>query len=92
MEHGQNHLECGTMLLLMHAGRDASSVIFYADGVILKYLHVDSVAEACHGLVDTVVHNFIDKMVQSPLGYVTDIHGWALAYCLEPFQYLNTIR
>ena len=76
----------------MHAGGNASAIVFHTDGVILEYLHVDGVAESGHGLVDTVVHHLVDEMVQSPLGNVTDVHGRALAYCLKPFEYLNTVR
>ena len=74
VEHGKHHLKGGAVLLLVHSGRDTASVILYPYGIVGKNPHVDGIAEACHSLVYTVVHNLIDKMVESPLVHISDVH------------------
>ena len=45
--------------------------------------------EACHGLVDRIVYRFVNKMVQTLLTDVANIHGWSFAYSLKTLQYLD---
>ena len=91
VEDGEDHLQGGTVFLLMHARRNAAAVVLHADGVSFEDAHVDGIAETGHGLVDTVVHHFINEVVQAPFGDVADIHRRALADCFESFQHLDTV-
>ena len=91
MEHGEHDLESGTVLLLVHARRDASAVILYAYGIVFKYTDVYRIAEAAHSLVYTVVYYLVHKMMESPFGHVPDIHRRTLADCLESFQHLYAV-
>ncbi len=44
-----------------------------------------------HGLVDAVVHNLIDKMVQTLYRSVADVHGRSLAARAEPLHDLDLL-
>ena len=91
MEDRQDDFQRAAVLLLVHAGRDAAAVVLHPDGIVLEDGDLDVRAEAGHGLVDTVVDDFIDKMVETSFTDVSDIHGGALADRLETFQDLDTV-
>ena len=91
MEDRQDDLERAAVLLLVHAGRDAAAVVLHPHGIVLEDGHLDVRAEAGHRLVDTVVDDFVDKMVETSFTDVSDIHGGALADRLETFQDLDTV-
>ena len=75
----------------MHSGRNTTSVVLHPDRIAFKDTYVNCIAEASHGLVDTVVHDFVDKMMETAFGYVAYIHGRALAHRLKAFKDLDTI-
>ena len=89
MEDGHHYLQCGTMLLRMHSGRDASSVVGDLDGIVGEDGHTDLGAIAGHRLIDTIVNNLINKMMESPLADVTDVHRRSFPHRLKPFQHLD---
>ena len=91
MEDRQDDFQRAAVLLLVHAGRDAAAVVLHPDGIVLEDGDLDVRAEAGHGLVDTVVDDFVDKMVETSFTDVSDIHGGALADRLETFQDLDTV-
>ena len=91
MQHGEHHFQSGTMLLLVHARGDASAVVPDLYRIVLENLHVDAVAEACHGFVDAVVDHLVDEMVETSFRNVSDIHGRALAHRLKTFENLYTV-
>ena len=92
MEDGQNDFESRAVLLLVHSGRDASSVIFYSDGIIFIDSHFDVRTVARERLIDTVVNHLIYKMVQTSFTNISDIHRRPLPYGLKAFKNLNTVR
>ncbi len=77
--------------LALDSYRNASSVILDAYGVVFENGDFDGVAVSSHGLVDTIVDDLIDKMMQAPLPYVSNVHGRSLADRLKPLQDLDTI-
>ena len=91
MEDGKDHLQCGAMLLGMHARGDASSVILYTYGIVFFDGDVDPVAETCHGFVDTVVDHFVHQVMKASLRNVSDIHRRPFPHCLKPFQDLDAV-
>ena len=91
MQNRQDDLKRGAVFLLVHAGRYASPVVSHADGVVRKDLDINSVAEAGHGFIDTVVNHLIYKMMQSPLGDISYIHGRTLADCLQSLKHLYAV-
>ena len=91
VKHRKNHLQGGTMLLFVHTGRDTTSVILYPYGVVRKNAHLYVGTESGHSLIYTVIHHFIYQMMQSPLGYISDIHRWSLSYGLQSLKHLNAV-
>ena len=73
----------------MHAGRDASAIILYADGVVFQDLYVDIRTETGHGLVYTVIYYLVHQVMKAPFSNVSNVHGGALSYGLQAFQNLN---
>ena len=74
MKYGQNHLERAPVLLFVHAGRNASSIVLNPDGIAFEYAYVNGVAIPAHSFVYTVVNHFIYKVVQTSFGNVSNVH------------------
>ena len=74
VKHGEHDLKGASVLLLMHTGRNASSVVPDRDRIVRIDKDLYMGAEACKGLVYTVVNHLIYQMVESSLTYVSDIH------------------
>ena len=74
MEDCQYDLEGRPVLLRMHSGRNASSVILDSDGVILINGNFDMITVSGHSLVDTVVNYLIYKMMKTSDTDVSNIH------------------
>ena len=90
MEDGHDNLQGGTMLLGMHACRDASPVVRHPDRVVGKYSHVNLVAITGHCLVDTIIDDLIHQMMKTPLSDIADVHGGSFPHSLKAFQNLDT--
>ena len=52
----------------------------------------DMVAEAGHRLIDGVVHDLDDQVVEAALVRAADVHAWAAANRLQPFEDLDIAR
>ena len=91
MQHGKHHFEGRTVLLGMHAGGDASAIVLHTHRVVLEDLYVDGVAEAGHGLVDTVVDHLIDQVMESAFRDVAYVHRRSLADRFESFEHLYAV-
>jgi hypothetical protein len=89
VQHGENHFQGAPVLFLVHAGRDASAIILYTDGVVFQDFDIDVRAEAGHGFVNTVVYYFVYQVVKASLSNVTNVHGGTLSYGLQALQDLN---
>jgi hypothetical protein len=46
----------------------------------------DGVAMACERFIDGIIYDFVDQVMQTPLGRVADIHAWTFSNSLQPFQ------
>ena len=91
MEHRQNDFQGRTLLLLVHARGDTTTIVEHADGVTFQNIYCNPIAIASHGLVDRVVNYFVNQVMQAPEMNVADVHGRAFAHCLKAFQNLNLI-
>ena len=91
MEHGIHHLQGGPAGLGLDVHGDAPAVVGDGDGVARVDGDGDVLAVARQGLVDGVVHNLIDKVVQTRRGGGADIHTGALAHRLQTLQHLNLL-
>ncbi len=74
---------------MVNAYRDAPTVVPHRDHVVLFNGHFDVGAVAGQRFVDGVVHNFINQMMQTPLGGGADIHTRPLSDGLQPLQNLD---
>lgn len=89
VEHGHYDFECALVQLLVLVNGDASAIVLYGATAISIDGHFHFGAEACHGLVDTVVYSLVDEVVKSFLANVTNVHGRTFAHGLKTLQYLN---
>ncbi|GAG78886.1 unnamed protein product, partial [marine sediment metagenome] len=60
--------------LLMNTDGYPPAVINHADTVVVVNDHVNEVAKACHGFINTVIDNFIDQMMQAGNINISNIH------------------
>ena len=89
VQHRQDHLQGGTMLLGVHSRRNTTAVVRHLDGVAFQNTDLNVRTITGQRLVDTVIHHLINQMMQTPLGDITDIHRRSLTNGLKPFQHLN---
>ena len=76
--------------LRVHADRHASSVIFHCTGAIRLQCDIYGIAGTRQMLVHCVVHNLVNKMIQTLSGHASDVHSGSLPYGFESFQNGNT--
>ena len=91
MEHGQYDLEGALVLLFVHVHRNAAAVV--DDGYRVIFVDSDTyiLCITCKGLVDRVVHDFVDKVMKAFGRDVANIHGRAFAHGLQTFEDLDFI-
>jgi len=87
MKHGEYYLECALAIPWHEVDRDAATIVVNSDRTVTVDGHQDEVAETGESFVYGVVHDLVDKMVQSTAIRAADIHGRALAYRSQAFQY-----
>ena len=86
VEHGQDDLGRGALLLFHDADRDATAVVGDADPVVRMDDHGDFVAMAGQCFVDGVVDDLVDEVMQPAGAGRADVHTGSLAHSLEAFQ------
>ena len=69
--------------------RDTATVVLNSDRLILVDCHLDMRAIASHCLVDGVVNSLVDKMMETFLTDVANVHCRTLAHCLKALKYLD---
>ena len=90
MQHGQNHFSGRATFFSVVIGRDPTPVVTYGDRAVGMYGHVNRVTKSGQGLIDGVIHHLEDHVMQaSPVVGITDVHSWAFAYSIQPFQDLD---
>ena len=77
------------MLGGMYVNRNSTSIILNAADVILLESDGNRVAVTGHGLINTVVHYLVHKMVQPIRSGGTNIHTRTLSDSLKPLKNLN---
>jgi hypothetical protein len=82
----------GLPLLLVQVRGDAAAVVDDGDGVVPVDRDIDPVAEPGLGLVDRVVHDFVDEVVKPERRCRADVHRGALANRFEPLEDLDLAR
>ena len=88
---GHDGLERRLAGLLVDVDRDAAAPVLHGDAAVLADGDSDPVAVAGHGLVDGVVHHFVDHVVQRLDVGAADVHTGAAAHGLQPFEHLDIV-
>ncbi len=86
VQFGHDHLYGGHAELGMNIHGNAASVVAHGDTVVHVQDHFHMGAVSGHGLVNGVIHHFIDKMMQPVRIGTAYIHGRALAHRRQTFQ------
>ena len=89
MQDGVNDFQRGASGLGLNVDGNAAPVVRDGDGIAFVDLHKDVGTESGEGLIDAVVHDFINKMVQSAGGRGADIHSGAFADGFKPLKDLD---
>ena len=74
VEHRHNDFQRTLVLLRMHVYRNTTTVILNGDGVVLIDMNGYLVAESRERLINRVIDYLINKMVQTLLRYIANIH------------------
>jgi hypothetical protein len=75
----------------MDIDRNPAPVIGDSYRVIRVYYYLGACAIAFHGLVNSVIDDFIDKMMQASSIRAADIHTGTFAHGLEAVQYADIL-
>ena len=86
MERCEHNAFCAHTLF-MHSDRNAAPVILHCAGAVRLEYHLDLAAKACQMLVDGVVHDLIDKMVETSCGNTADIHSGSHPDSFKTLEY-----
>ena len=86
VEHGEHRFQGGFFGLLMRFHRDAAAVVAHRHRAVRAQRDGNVFGEACHCLVNAVIHHLPDKVMQTGFGRIADVHPRALADGLEPLE------
>ena len=86
MENGQHHLHSGFVFRFVHIHGNTAAVVDDGNAVILMDHHLNVGSVTCQGFVNTVVHHFINQVVQTAFTGITDIHGRPFPDGFQTFQ------
>ena len=89
VQRGHHHFQRRLFLFLVKIHRNASAVIGHGNAAVRVNNNVDFRCVSGKGLVDRIVHHFINKVMEPARGGVPDIHGRPFPYGLNAFQNLN---
>jgi len=91
VEAGHDHLHRGQVFARVQVHGNAPAVVFYGDAVIRMDGDLDFVAMPAHGLVDGVVHHFINQVVEAFGAGIADIHGRPFPHGLQALEDLDFV-
>ena len=91
VEAGHDHLDRGQVFAGVQVHGNAPAVVLYGDAVIRMDGDLDVVAMPAHGLVDGVVHHFIDQVVEAFEAGIADVHGRPFPHGLQALEDLDFI-
>ncbi len=87
MQGGHDHFGGGFPFLFVQVHRDAAAIVVDHDRIIEADGYVDVIAKTAHGLIDRIIHDFINQVMQSGGAGAADVHGWTDPDRLQPLQY-----
>lgn len=86
MENSQHDLHRRFMLLRVHVHGNAASVVNHRNAVVGVNRDDNFTGIACKRFVNTVVNDFIHKVMQPALPRIADIHAGTFSDGLQAFQ------
>ena len=89
VQNGENNFQSTLAGLLLNVYGDAAAVIGDGDDIPLLNANLNVVTEPGQGLIDGVIHNFINQVVQTRGGGGADVHARPLAHRLQALQDLD---
>lgn len=92
VKNGHNDLERRNAHLFVLVNRNSASVVFNSGGAILEQRDSNVVAMPSESFINGVVDNLTEKLVQTALAVVSNVHPRSLPNGLKPFQNLNLRR
>ena len=75
----------------MFIDRHTAAVVGDRDASVYMNLDPDLGAMAGHGLIDGIIDDLEDKVMETALGSVADVHARALANAIEPLEHLYLV-
>ena len=91
MKNRKDNLNSRFFCLMIHSHRNSSAVINDRNRIILINLYFNFCTIPCQSLVDRIVHNFINKMMETSGRRRSDIHTRSFSDSLQTFQNLNLV-
>ena len=91
MQFGHDNFNGRYFFFFVNTNRYSPAVVEHADTIVIVNGDVDLVAIAGHGLVNTVVHDFVNQVMQTGDIHVSNIHCRPFADRFQAFQYFNII-
>ena len=87
VQDGHDDFHRGLVLGGVHVHGDAAAIVDHLDAAVGLQHDFDVRAVAGQGLVDRVVHHFIDQVVQAARSGGSDVHARALPDRFQAFKY-----
>ena len=91
VQAGHDHLHRGQILAGVQVHGNAPAVVLHGDAVVRMDRDLDFVAMPAHGLVDGVVHHFVDQVVEAFRAGIADVHGRPFPHGLQALEDLDLV-
>src|SRR5215211_4926695 len=94
-DHGHDHingfhrLSVSVLLRRVRAYWDTTAIVFDGHTTVIMNRDIDMGTKTGQSFINRVIHNFINKMMQSLDIRATHVHTWAFANVVNAFQSLN---
>ena len=92
MKDRVDDFHCRYSHLRMVVHRHSSPVILHHDWIILLNCNIYSFTVSCQSFVNTVIHDFVNKMMKSLRTGASYIHTRSFSHSFKSFKYLNLRR
>jgi hypothetical protein len=89
MQNGEDDLHGRLLLNRVFVDRNAATVVNHADGSVGLHIDLNVVTVASQSFVNRVVHDLVNKVVQSPGTGRPNVHAGAFANGFEALKNLN---
>ena len=91
MKNGEYHLNRRNSCFVIDSNRNSAPVVHNGDGIVRINGNFDMFTESSQSLIHRIIHDFIDKMMQTSGRGAADIHARPLSDRFQTFQNLNLV-